>query len=220
MTVGPADRTDTTGDFGYYVVPAGLGNFVWYDKNQDGIQDAGEPGIDGAVVTLTITYPNGAQTTLTTVTGDNPATPGVEQGWYSFGNLLQDEDYNGLGTYGTEPTYSITVAMPAGYSYASPAGVGGDRTVDSGLDSETLETVWTTQGSVNLIYDFGFHMLPLAVNLAACTAEASPDGVILAWETVSEQNNAGFNVHRAASAEGPWTQLNETLIACAGARLV
>ncbi len=38
---------------------------------------------------------------------------------------------------------------------------------------------------------------PLAVTLAAFTAAVTPAGVTLAWETVSENDNAGFNVYRA-----------------------
>ena len=41
-------ETNTTGDFGYYSQPAGLGNFIWNDLNYNGIQDGGEPGIGGA----------------------------------------------------------------------------------------------------------------------------------------------------------------------------
>ena len=40
-------------DFGYHrPCSATIGNFVWQDLNRDGIQDAGEPGIQGVVVTL------------------------------------------------------------------------------------------------------------------------------------------------------------------------
>jgi uncharacterized repeat protein (TIGR01451 family) len=53
---------------------------------------------------------------------------------------------------------------------------------------------------------------PLAVELASFTATLTPGGVILAWETVSEQDNAGFNLYRAASAAGPWAPLNAALI--------
>ena len=49
-------ETNDTADFGYYDEPAALGNFVWADDG-DGIQEVGEPGIPGLVVTLTITYP-------------------------------------------------------------------------------------------------------------------------------------------------------------------
>ena len=37
----------------------------------------------------------------------------------------------------------------------------------------------------------------------------------LAWETVSEQDNAGFNVYRGESAEGPWAKVNAALIPAA-----
>jgi hypothetical protein len=44
---------------------------------------------------------------------------------------------------------------------------------------------------------------PLAVTLASFTADATGDGVLLAWETVSEQDNAGFNLYRSAAADQP-----------------
>ncbi len=53
---------------------------------------------------------------------------------------------------------------------------------------------------------------PLAVNIAGFTAAAAPEGVTLAWETVSETGNAGFNVYRSESDAGPWTQVNAALI--------
>ena len=48
-------------DFGYYVKPASLGNFVWNDLNGNGIQDASEPGLDGVKVTLTAKYFGGVE---------------------------------------------------------------------------------------------------------------------------------------------------------------
>ncbi|NQT51474.1 hypothetical protein HQ576_05460, partial [bacterium] len=46
---------DPTWDCGLYLPepePASIGDLVWHDLNKDGIQDAGEPGIDGVTVTL------------------------------------------------------------------------------------------------------------------------------------------------------------------------
>ena len=37
--------------------------------------------------------------------------------------------------------------------------------------------------------------------------------VIVEWSTASELNTAGFNLYRAESANGPFEQVNETLIA-------
>ena len=56
---------------------------------------------------------------------------------------------------------------------------------------------------------------PLAVTLAAFTAATTASGVTLAWETVAETDNAGFNLYRADSEAGPWTRLNAALIPAA-----
>lgn len=53
---------------------------------------------------------------------------------------------------------------------------------------------------------------PLAVELASFAAHARPEGVLLIWETVSEQENAGFNLYRAPSRRGPWERANEALV--------
>ncbi|HSN77014.1 MAG TPA: hypothetical protein VL334_18225, partial [Anaerolineae bacterium] len=48
---------------------------------------------------------------------------------------------------------------------------------------------------------------PLAVTLASFTAQGGVDRVLVAWETVSETSNAGFNLYRSDSAAGPQTLL-------------
>ncbi|MEA3337188.1 MAG: hypothetical protein U9R25_14880 [Chloroflexota bacterium] len=49
--------------------------------------------------------------------------------------------------------------------------------------------------------------LPLAVTLTSFTASARADHVLVAWETLSELNNAGFNLYRSATPEAPETLL-------------
>lgn len=39
-------------DFGYGLKYASLGNFVWRDQNDNALQDANEPGLNGVLVTL------------------------------------------------------------------------------------------------------------------------------------------------------------------------
>ena len=55
-----------------------------------------------------------------------------------------------------------------------------------------------------------------AITLLSFTAQASADHVTLAWETGTEMDNAGFNLWRAVAADGPYTQLNDTLIPAEG----
>jgi hypothetical protein len=85
----------------------------------------------------------------------------------------------------------------------APAGLGPeDRDISGYLGAnETIECVFTNRQDS-----------ALAVNIAGFTAAAAPQGVTLAWETVSETSNAGFNVYRSESDAGPWTQVNAVLI--------
>jgi len=75
---------------------ASIGDFVWFDTDGDTVQDAGEPGIDGATVNL---YEAGSVTPLATTT-----TAGG--GAYSFDGLFSGD-------------YSIEVVPPAGYQVTS-----------------------------------------------------------------------------------------------------
>ena len=119
VTLTPIAPNNLTADFGYYILPAAVGNFVWRDDNGNGLQNAGEPGIPGATVKLTITYPGAGS-------GGGPLTVNVftttdANGYYGFGNLLLDENTppnTGAPTPPAppQPTFSISMVTPAGYS--------------------------------------------------------------------------------------------------------
>lgn len=171
----PGSPNYLAADFGYYIRPAALGNFVWQDSNYNGLQDANEPGLNGVKVTMTAKYANGATFTFVTLTGDDPSTGAVEQGWYSFGNLLLDEDHisSKTGTpTATQPVYTISVSTaPAGYL---PTAV--DQGANDMTDSDNHAGVdgLATQGQLNVTrnanpnaesnpiagYDFGYVLTP------------------------------------------------------------
>ena len=44
---------------------------------------------------------------------------------------------------------------------------------------------------------------PLAVTLASFEAQGQTNSILLTWETVSEIDNAGFNLYRSDSSAGP-----------------
>lgn len=146
-------------DFGYYVEPAAIGNYIWHDVDHNGIQDDAAP-LSGITVTLAISYPNGTTITLTTVTDVD--------GFYSFDNLLTDEDYNGDGS-GSEPTYTITAEAPDGYSATDVSASGSTSANDS--NDTTGTAAQPVQGQLDVSagvtttiasYDFGFWQ-PLAI---------------------------------------------------------
>ncbi|HKK87923.1 MAG TPA: SdrD B-like domain-containing protein, partial [Saprospiraceae bacterium] len=68
---------------------AKVGDFVWFDTDQDGIQDAGEPGVEGVTVRLVQAGPDGIfgntddQIVATTISDIN--------GMYMFNNLMPGE---------------------------------------------------------------------------------------------------------------------------------
>lgn len=127
----PPNEFNPNIDFGFFK-RAAVGDLVWYDRNGDGVQDAGEPGISGA--TVTITGPN-SFTASTTTSGT---------GGYAFTNLLPG-------------TYTICVATPAGYTGPTLAGQGGDAAKDSnGSGTPNCATVTLTSGQTDNTIDFGF----------------------------------------------------------------
>jgi hypothetical protein len=55
-----------------------------------------------------------------------------------------------------------------------------------------------------------------ALVLAACSVLGGSRSVIITWEVQSEQDTAGYNLWRAESAGGPFTQVNLALIPAHG----
>jgi uncharacterized repeat protein (TIGR01451 family) len=195
-------ETDDTADFGYYIEPAALGNLVWWDSNGNGIQDSGEQGIANIPVTLTIAWPDGSSTSITTTTD--------ALGYYSFENLLLDEDYNGSGA--GEPTYTITVPIPLNIP-PSPPNQGGDNTADSdgipvgtdmsvtvGTGAETLSLL--VQGYTNEDYDFGLFSEPTAIEMPYSLTGYVDNYIYITWETANETQIRGFKLHREDEGTG------------------
>ncbi|HSN77113.1 MAG TPA: SdrD B-like domain-containing protein [Anaerolineae bacterium] len=214
VALTPGVPNNLTADFGYYIKPAALGNRTWSDNNSDGIQGANEPGLAAVKVTLTIQY-NSPSSIVVTTSDDT--------GFYSFGNLLLDEDHAASSKIGAplpnQPLYTLSTATPSGYTPSPVEALGSTSMNDS--DNHAGVNAWATQGQTNVTpnanpnaesnpiagYDFGFHGPPLAVLLASFDAAAQPDHVLVTWETVSEANNAGFNLYRSLTADGDRTLL-------------
>ena len=136
-----AGESDMTIDAGYYK-PAKLGDYVWEDKDADGIQDPDENGINGIVVTL---YDGAGNPVRNTTTSVNPVTG--EDGYYIFDNLKP-------GTY--------YVCFDKGnYDKISPRDSGANDSNDSDADPLSGCTVITVleSGETDLTWDAGLYNL-------------------------------------------------------------
>jgi SdrD B-like domain/Secretion system C-terminal sorting domain len=120
-----------TYDFGFYQPLGSIGDFVWNDLNANGVQDSGEPGLQG--VTITLTKPGGVTETATT----------DANGFYQFTGL---------------PAGNYIVSFPpsiAGFT-PTPRDLGGDDTKDSDPDASGNVTVTLGLGQNNNTIDAGY----------------------------------------------------------------
>jgi len=102
--------------------------------------------------------------------------------------------------------YQVTVG--AGLAPGTDLCIDSSVAFDPGGGQMTIED--TACGSVTC-------PLPTGVTLTYFKAFATGvDEVAVAWGTANEAETLGFNVLRAASAAGPYTQVNEALVPAAG----
>ena len=134
-TLDPAEL-DETWDLGVYQT-AEIGDFVWYDANEDGIFDDGELPAEGIEVFL---YDGNG-----TVIGSDVTD---EFGLYLFDDLVPGDYYIGF-----DPGMEYQI---------SPSNVGGDDTIDSDIDPITLVSSTTTliSGESDLNWDLGIFIDP------------------------------------------------------------
>jgi protocatechuate 3,4-dioxygenase beta subunit len=136
------ESINMTADFGY-TNKSVIGDFVWFDVNKNGVQDAGEPGIPG--VTMQLLNSNG-QVIATDVTDAN--------GLYEFPGLLP-----GSYTVRIDPTEFQPGGTLQGWT-VSPQGQGGNPATDSNGNANGEAPVTLTLGQLNETIDFGFNRNP------------------------------------------------------------
>ncbi|MCW3107979.1 MAG: hypothetical protein JWQ09_2485 [Segetibacter sp.] len=139
------DGDDANGNLTFDLAECGnafIGDFVWNDLNGNGIQDAGEPGINGVLVTLTFEDGTTATETTHTYNAVNNQNAPQYDGYYDFKNL-------GPGTY------KVAFATPAGFN-ASPANQGGNDAKDSDPVNGAPVTVTLAANQSDFTIDAGF----------------------------------------------------------------
>ncbi|KQW48967.1 hypothetical protein ASC77_09640 [Nocardioides sp. Root1257] len=133
------NETNLDQDFGY-AGTGSLGDTVWYDVDDDGTQDAGEPGIPGVTVQLTWSGPDGSLATTadnvdygTQVTGPN--------GGYLFEDLP-------AGPFRASVTSGVPAGLTASYDLSPPPNGVATRTLAANEDATDVDFGYTGTGSV------------------------------------------------------------------------
>ena len=116
---GGIDKDNLTIDGALYSPKGSLGDYVWKDVNNNGIQDASEAGVAGVIIEL---FKNGVSTGITATTDAN--------GKYLFSNL-------DAGTYKIKV---IASSIPADCAISTQKDQGGDDAKDSDVDPTTGES--------------------------------------------------------------------------------
>ncbi|HSF41960.1 MAG TPA: IPTL-CTERM sorting domain-containing protein, partial [Thermoanaerobaculia bacterium] len=151
VTVLAANEDNPTIDFGLVATElAALGNYVWFDRNSDGVQN--ESPFDGA---------NGVTVRLFVDDGDGNPEPGTGDALVAT-TVTADDVYGQPGYYlfdGLIPglRYFVQFDLPASATAFTSQNAGGDDTVDSDADAGngTTATVILAPSEVNLTIDAG-----------------------------------------------------------------
>ncbi|MBL0199863.1 MAG: carboxypeptidase regulatory-like domain-containing protein [Chitinophagaceae bacterium] len=170
-----AGDINLTVDAGLFKPRAVIGNYVWADKNDNGIQDAGEPGFAGVVVTLF----NGGIPVATAVTDAN--------GGYLFPNVAPGN-------------YTMTFTnLPTGVSFTIPD-AGGNDNLDSDVLGVSITGITVTTTTVNLSFDGGLNNASTLASKIEFTAFRKNTTAELNWKITTAINEVKeFVVERSAN---------------------
>jgi hypothetical protein len=141
VTISGANRLDI--DFGYVATGnnGSIGDLVWVDTDEDGIQDGGEIGLEGVTINLYRPGPDGQPGGGDDISIDTTSTD-------ASGNYL----FDGLPA----GDYFVEFVLPSGYVF-SPQDQGGDDSVDSDASPANGWTAVITlvSGENDLTWDAG-----------------------------------------------------------------
>jgi hypothetical protein len=189
------NNTDLTLDFGYSLNDPGgggttysIGDYVWYDVNEDGIQDPGESGIPDVTLALYLdsdgdgVIDDGEPVIATDTTDAN--------GNYLFTGLADG------GNYIVQITDRYNVLTGYYKTYGN------------------IPWAVTLSGADRLDIDFGFNLnySPTLALLSSFRVYSQSGQVVVHWETASETGTAGFYLFRHEPSNPRFRQVNKNFL--------
>jgi hypothetical protein len=182
-----------------------IGNYVWSDLDNDGVQDAGENGIGGVLVTL---YNSSNQAIGSAVTDGN--------GMWQINNVPPGSNYY-LEFASNIPNFNTTASPGSNPAWTQQnVGTNGTSGLTSGTESDIDSDITPSGGSANrsasfnivagstyfnldagIINGSNFSPVPVTWLKFKATLVNNNTDVLLTWSTATELNNSHFEVERS-----------------------
>ena len=180
------NKTDL--DAGIIPNSGAIGDRVWHDADNNGIQDEGETGIGSVTVNLLDQNDNVVATTVTDANG-----------FYYFTGL-------------PPANYSLQFITPSGGTITTK-NAGSDQGKDSDIDAQGKTAVTSIgAGQLDSNWDAGYGGSPISVQLYSFKAELLGGQVLIEWQMSANEAFAGFNLLRSGSETGGYARVNADLI--------
>jgi hypothetical protein len=177
-TLAPGEN-DMTWDAGLYLPTASLGDYVWYDRDKDGFQDADEIGITGVTVHLYDCNDKPVATTTTDVDGK-----------YGFTDLVPGDYYvkfEVLPGYVFSPSTPDPASDPND-SDADPAGNTNCTTLEPGENDPTWDAGMYQPANCGLVLEKNCEVPSPPPGPFVCSSAKPIDALTMIWsgaETIS-----------------------------------
>ena len=174
-------------DVGLYL-EARVGNFVWFDANENGLQDPGEPPVKGVIVRA---YNVQHQMICETTTDD--------KGEYMLKGIPPRRCY-------------LKFIPPAGYAFTNGRSLSDDTRnsdVTNRYGTGTTDLVNVRPGEYNPHYDVGLVYGVLAVEIKQFTGWHEIDHNVLQWELFDQKDLLSYALERRHQSEETFTVLRE-----------
>jgi hypothetical protein len=182
--------------------PVQIGNRVWIDANENGIQDPGEQPVAGVYVGLYAAsgatgFGQQLGTAFTNASGEFYFSSNLSEGMYGDGDhigggLVPGQSYrirmDWPGTYsgnGALTGYELTQATATSAATALDTSVDNNATLVNSYPEAAVAAVGT--GMNNHTYDFGFKLTPVPTTTSAPTTTAAPTTTVAPTPTTIVQ---------------------------------
>ena len=189
--------------------PLEIGNRVWLDIDEDGIQDPSEPPIANVTVQLYASDGSLVDSVETAADGTwyfNSATTSglyVNTAYYIVIAVAEFQPGGDLRGYAPTVLHQGTGLHDSDATRVNPPGLG-----------TQVGTYYTTgaPGHNDHTLDFGLDPAPTAVTLTAFNAIRNGAMVDVTWQTSLEIGTAGFNIWRSTGSDNVFKQVNDVMI--------